>query len=299
VSLPELSGIDLREALTHRGVKTASPEALRALSAEARARSVVVVQDAFTSHYDTSVVVDWCELLIALGFMPWLAPFRPNGKPQHVLGLLGTFERTAEANARMLEALAATGVALVGVDPSMTLAYRAEYVKALGADRVPAVLLPQEWLARRIDDLPTLEADASNPWGLLPHCTEKTNAPAATADWKKVAERLGIVLQTVPSGCCGMAGLYGHERANRATSQAIYALSWRHIVAEPRHAGRLVATGYSCRCQAALVDGVDLPHPIQVLLARVRASLDAPVEPPVEPPKPPVAALAPQHHDQA
>jgi Fe-S oxidoreductase len=300
VSLPELSGIDLREALTHRGVKTASPEALRALSAEARARSVVVVQDAFTSHYDTSVVVDWCELLIALGFMPWLAPFRPNGKPQHVLGLLGTFERTAEANARMLEALAATGVALVGVDPSMTLAYRAEYVKALGADRVPVVLLPQEWLVQRLDDLPRLEADPSNPWHLLPHCTERTNAPAATADWKKVAERLGIALRLVASGCCGMAGLYGHERDHRATSEAIYGLSWRSIVAEPRHAGRLVATGYSCRCQAALVDGIDLSHPIQVLLARVRAARAVPADAsPTPPPMPSAPTLAPEHHDQA
>lgn len=302
VSLPAMSGIDLRETLSGRGVRMASSEALRSLSAAERGRSVVVVQDAFTSHYDTSVVVDWCELLLVLGFTPWLAPFRPNGKPQHVLGLLGRFERTAEANAGMLRELAATGVDLVGVDPSMTLAYRAEYVKALGSGRVPAVLLPQEWLIKRIDDLPKLEADASDPWYLLPHCTERTNAPAATADWKKIVERLGIALQIVPSGCCGMAGLYGHERDHRATSEAIYALSWQPIVAEPRHAGRLVATGYSCRCQAALVDGVDLPHPIQVLLARVRATRAAPVGAPPQQPSAPSAPsapmLAPEHHDQ-
>ena len=300
VSLPELSGIDLRRTLAGRGVRVASAETLSALTAEERARSVVVVQDAFTSHYDTAVVLDWCELLLALGFVPWLAPFRPNGKPQHVLGLLDRFERTAAANVRMLGELAATGVALVGVDPSMTLAYRAEYVKALGADRVPVVLLPQEWLVQRLDDLPRLEADPSNPWHLLPHCTERTNAPAATADWKKVAERLGIALRLVASGCCGMAGLYGHERDHRATSEAIYGLSWRSIVAEPRHAGRLVATGYSCRCQAALVDGIDLSHPIQVLLARVRAARAVPADAsPPPPPMPSAPTLAPEHHDQA
>lgn len=300
VSLPGMSGIDLREALARRGVRTASPEALRALTAAERGRSIVVVQDAFTSHYDTAVVLDWCELLLALGFIPWLAPFRPNGKPQHVLGLLGRFERTAAANARMLGGLAATGVDLVGVDPSMTLAYRAEYVKALGADRVPVVLLPQEWLIRRLDDLPKLEADPSNPWHLLPHCTERTNAPAATADWKRVADRLGIALRIVPSGCCGMAGLYGHERDHRATSEAIYGLSWRSIVAAPRHAGRLVATGYSCRCQTALVDGVELSHPIQALLARVKAARAVPAgASPPRPSTPPAPTLAPAHHDQA
>ena len=32
-------------------------------------------------------------------------------------------------------------------------------------------------------------------------------------------------------------------------------------LADPDYAGRLVATGYSCRTQAGIVDGVDLLHP--------------------------------------
>ena len=235
-----------------------------------RGKSVVIVQDAFTSYYDTQVVLDFCELLKRLGFMPWLAPFMPNGKPQHVLGYLRKFERTATANADMLNALAATGVGLVGVDPSMTLAYRAEYVKVLGKKQVPEVLLPQEWLARRIDSVPELRAaPTSGPWQLLPHCTERTNAPAATADWAKVARRLGIDLRVVPAGCCGMAGLYGHERDNRSTSEAIYRLSWSKRVSDPLQVGRLLATGYSCRCQASLLGGAHLLHPVQVLLSRL------------------------------
>jgi Fe-S oxidoreductase len=228
------------------------------------------VQDAFTSFYDTGVVLDFIDLLRQLGFVPWLAPFLPNGKPQHVLGFLGRFERSAQANARMLDALAATGVPLVGVDPSMTLAYRAEYTKALGGERAPAVALPQEWLAKHIEALPELELDASNAWSLLPHCTEKTNALKATADWVTVFRRLGIPLRVVPSGCCGMAGLYGHERANRATSEAIYNLSWAEITSDPRYSGRLLATGYSCRSQAKLMEDVRLPHPVQVLLTAIK-----------------------------
>ena len=85
--------------------------------------------------------------------MPWLAPFRPNGKPLHVHGFLGRFERVAARNAAMLRALAAESVPLVGLDPSMTLTYRSEY-KALGADSVPKVQLVQEWLAQRLDELP-------------------------------------------------------------------------------------------------------------------------------------------------
>ena len=270
--MPELSGIDLQAVLKQRGVQDRVRDGVVGPFRPRTARkSVVIVQDAFTSYYDSRIVLDFCELLQRLGFLPWLAPFKPNGKPQHVLGFLRGFERTAAANAGMLNALAETGVALVGVDPSMTLAYRAEYVKALGKGRVPQVALPQEWLASNIDRLPELGVEAASPWHLLPHCTEKTNAPAATADWVKVARRLGVDLKIVPAGCCGMAGLYGHERANRPTSEAIYRLSWSRLVSDPRHTGRLVATGYSCRSQASLMDGVHLLHPLQVLLARVKA----------------------------
>lgn len=276
VALPEIGTLDLPAVLAQGGVQLATPAALNALPETERRKSVVVVQDAFTTHYDAVVVLELIELLKRLGFRPWLAPFLPNGKPQHVLGLLESFRRTADRNAGMLNALAGTGVELVGVDPSMTLAYRAEYVKALGRDAAPAVALPQEWLAVRLDDLPQLAFANSPAWTLLPHCTERTNAPAATADWVKVGRRLGVDLRIEASGCCGMAGLYGHERANRATSQAIYGLSWAPILADAQHAGRTLATGYSCRCQAHLMDGVRLLHPVQVLLRAVKARTTAP-----------------------
>ena len=38
------------------------------MTPQQRRRSVVVVQDAFTSHYDTGVVLDVFELLARLGF---------------------------------------------------------------------------------------------------------------------------------------------------------------------------------------------------------------------------------------
>jgi (R)-2-hydroxyglutarate dehydrogenase len=270
VALPSLDRLNVQRLLGERGVRKALPDLLGRISAAERKRHVVVVQDAFTSYYDAAVVVDLCELIQRLGFTPWIAPFKANGKAQHVLGFLGAFERTARANAAMLSQLAATGVELIGVDPSMTLAYRAEYAKAIGEP--PAVSLPQEWLARHLDSLPQLEpATKSDRWALLPHCTERTNAPRSILDWQRVSRRLGIELVVLPSGCCGMAGLYGHERANRARSEAIYQLSWANYLEDPSYTGRIVATGYSCRTQAAIVDAVDLMHPAQLLLKRINA----------------------------
>nr|WP_315236400.1 FAD-binding and (Fe-S)-binding domain-containing protein [uncultured Albidiferax sp.] len=268
-ALPQIDVTDVHGELRRRGVRLASAAALAALPDAERHKAVIVVQDAFTTHYDATVVLDTFELLQRLGFLPWLAPFMPNGKPQHVLGFLARFRETASRNAEMLRSLSATGVALIGIDPSITLSYRAEYVKLLGAEAVPRVALPQEWLAERLDELPRLAPSGGPAWALLPHCTERTNAPAAMLDWVRVASHLGVGLRVLASGCCGMAGLYGHELANRATSERIYGLSWGAILAEAESAGRTLATGYSCRCQVNLMDGIQLQHPLQLLLRTV------------------------------
>jgi Fe-S oxidoreductase len=236
---------------------------------EERERSVVVVQDAFTTHYETPLVLALLDLLADLGFRPWLAPFLPNGKPLHVHGFLTRFERQARANAAMLQDLAATGVDLIGLDPSMTLTYRSEYRAALGGNEVPQVRLVQEWLAGRLADRPLPEM--AHEFLLLPHCTERTTAPASLRDWQAVFARLGHRLTIVPAGCCGMAGTYGHEAEHRGMSERIYGLSWAGHVAEAGRSGRLLADGYSCRSQAKLIDGVSLPHPVQALLGALHS----------------------------
>ena len=109
--------------------------------------SVVVVQDAFTSFYDTQVLLDLLDLLLLLGIRPWLTRFRPSGKPLHVQGFLGRFEKVAGDTAEYLSRLAASGVDLIGVDPSMTMTYRSEYAQALPGRDLPRVHLVQEWLA--------------------------------------------------------------------------------------------------------------------------------------------------------
>ena len=276
VSLPRLRAGGGTRGLARRGIREATPDALAALPEAERRKCVVVVPDAFTLHFEGELVAAFCEFLQRVGFRPWLAPYLPNGKPLHVLGFLKGFHGVAERNARMLNALAATGVPLVSLDPSLTLTYRFEYAKELRSEPAPKVMLPQEWLASRIDELPKISPRDAGSYLLMPHCTERTNAPAAVALWPLLFKRFGIELKVLATGCCGMAGLYGHEARNRATSEAIYRLSWAGRVANPENAGRLVATGYSCRSQVGHVDGIALAHPIQVLLAAVKEEHLAP-----------------------
>ena len=252
---PLLSGIHLQQELLRRGFTLAGTRA-------PADNGVIIVQDAFTSFFETTLVLDTFELLRKLGFTPQLAPYLPNGKPLHVHGFLSRFARTATANSAMLQDLARSGVPLVGIDPSMTLTYRSEYAKTL--ENPPKVALLQEWLAQALAKRPP-PAKAAASFTLLPHCSEKTNVATAFSDWEAVFKALGSTLSTRPAGCCGMAGTFGHEADHRKMSEQIYKQSWAKIVHQ--QGDSLLATGYSCRCQARLIDHISLRHPVQALLA--------------------------------
>lgn len=266
VDSPTLSDFDFRATCRRFAVQTATPKRLAELDESLRARSLILVQDAFTRYFETPVFAAFIELASRLGYRVLLAPYSANGKPLHVQGFLGAFARTARRNARRLQALANFGIPLVGLDPAMTLVYRQEYAKLDGLD-CPAVLLPQEWLA---EVLPSSDAEApSGSYRLLAHCTEKTNATAATALWGQVFRQAGLQLATQATGCCGMSGTYGHEARNLETSRAIFAQSWEPALAR-EDAGEALATGYSCRSQTQRLRHQRLRHPIEALLEHLR-----------------------------
>ncbi|WP_341501115.1 FAD-binding and (Fe-S)-binding domain-containing protein [Gallaecimonas sp. GXIMD4217] len=241
-------------------------EAIRAMSAEQRHKLVLVVQDPFTSYYDATVVADLIRLIRALGHEPRLLPFVPNGKPEHVKGFLDRFAKTAATAAAFFNELHALGLPLVGVDPSLVLCYRDEYHKALGDQRGDfQVLLPQEWLVT-LPDGDWQGAQGAGQLTLFAHCTEKTNAPAAEGQWQQIFARAGFELATAKVGCCGMAGTYGHEAEHLDSSKAIYELSWRQAIDQAGH-DKMLATGYSCRCQVGRMEGQKPQHPVSRLLA--------------------------------
>ncbi|WP_075879675.1 D-2-hydroxyglutarate dehydrogenase YdiJ [Vreelandella massiliensis] len=270
---PLLSRASVKKQLRAWGVAEATPTALSLLTEQQRAQSVILVQDAFTTHFEAQVVIDIVELLSRLGLRVFVMPFSANGKPLHVQGFLGAFERTAVKQAKRLRTLARFDVPLVGIDPAMTLTYRQEYVKSLGADAVPKVLMLQEWLATRLHTLAPSQPIHSDPgFKLLSHCTEKTNAPGSPKAWQQVFAAFGLELELVATGCCGMSGTYGHETRNVDTSKAIYAQSWQPQVEASHNDGKLIATGYSCRSQVKRFSEQTLPHPLQALLQTLKAS---------------------------
>ncbi len=270
--VPELSAEPLPDALAQLGVEVLdSPAPLQGLSPEEKKRTVVLVQDAFTSFYEAHVVADTCALLQQLGYRVWALPFLPNGKPLHVKGFLDAFRKVARRNVAFLEPYAATGVPLFGIDPSVVLTYRDEYPKILGQRSLNfEVLLPQELLLQQPKRLRARPVSSQVTFELLGHCMEKTGALASQEQWKRVFQLMGAELTLRTVGCCGMAGTYGHETEHLETSRIIYEQSWGKLMPATGPARlQVVATGFSCRSQVKRFDGFRPKHPAQALLTEL------------------------------
>ncbi|WP_332419086.1 FAD-binding and (Fe-S)-binding domain-containing protein [Vibrio metschnikovii] len=276
VDTPRLSIPTLAARARRHNIVPFDRQQLMTLSQQQRSEHVIIVQDPFTSYYDAQVVEDFIALVIKLGKKPILLPFKPNGKAQHIKGFLQRFKSTATSTAGFLSQVADLNIAMVGVDPALVLCYRDEYVEILGQQRGEfEVLTAHEWLLPRLAEIPS-QANVTQanidqgqapqaPWYLLAHCTEKTKLPNAEKEWGQIFSHFGAELHTVPVGCCGMAGTFGHEVDKLQMSKDIYVLSWQPSLDKlPKE--RCLMTGYSCRSQVKRFEEIQPRHPIQALL---------------------------------
>lgn len=270
--LPLLSSPSLKQQLAGSKAVSVTLEMLESMSEEQRraGRYLFIVQDPFTSYFDAKVVADFAALTEKLGFQPVLLPFSPNGKAQHIKGFLARFARTANKTADFLNRVARLGCPMAGVDPALVLCYRDEYKMVLPPEKQQfRVMLVHEFLAEYADSLPVNDVSVNTPpWYLFSHCTESTALPDSVKTWQNLFSRFGSSLQSVSTGCCGMAGTYGHEMPNLARSKGIYQLSW----AQPYQSlpsERCLTTGYSCRSQVKRMEGKVMLHPLQALLTLV------------------------------
>ncbi|HCR4033020.1 D-2-hydroxyglutarate dehydrogenase YdiJ [Morganella morganii] len=270
--LPLLSSPSLKQQLAGSKAVSVTLEMLESMSEEQRraGRYLFIVQDPFTSYFDAKVVADFAALTEKLGFQPVLLPFSPNGKAQHIKGFLARFARTANKTADFLNRVARLGCPMAGVDPALVLCYRDEYKTVLPPEKQQfRVMLVHEFLAEYADSLPVNDVSVNTPpWYLFSHCTESTALPDSVKTWQNLFSRFGASLQSVSTGCCGMAGTYGHEMPNLARSKGIYQLSW----AQPYQSlpsERCLTTGYSCRSQVKRMEGKVMLHPLQALLTLV------------------------------
>ena len=232
-------------------------------------RGVVIVQDAFTTFYEPAVLEASCLLLRSLGFEPHVLPYFENGKALHIKGFLQAFGRVVVRNTALLRRVSVLGFPMVGIEPAVVLTYRDEYPKQLEGDAGFRVSLLQEWLADQ--DLVTRIGSGKTSFRLLSHCTEQALVSKAPALWAKVFGALGVPLEIVKTGCCGMCGVYGHEVAHKPNSLGIFGLSWKGKIDPALDERRVLATGHSCRSQVERALGFTPRHPAEALLAALES----------------------------
>jgi len=264
---PLLDPVRAPERLARHGIPCSRLNDLERLPKDGRV--VVVLQDAFTTFYEPAVLEASCRLLRVLGYEPHVLPYFDNGKALHIKGFLQAFGRVVSRNTELLRGIAALGFPLVGIEPAVALTYRDEYPKQLQAETGFRVWLLQEWLAEQDLSAPRHAVRAGSAGGgfsLLSHCTEQALVARAPEQWARVFGALGVPLELLKSGCCGMCGVYGHEVAHKQDSLGIFALSWKGKI-DQRERDRVLVTGHSCRTQIERVMGFTPRHPAQALLS--------------------------------
>ncbi|MDJ0844390.1 FAD-binding and (Fe-S)-binding domain-containing protein [Crocosphaera sp.] len=261
VNPPVISSPSLRQQLTKEfDIKT-----LTKLSIEEQKNSIILLQDAFTSFYESQLVMDTYHFLETLGYHVYILPFFINGKPLHLKGFITSFKTVVQQNINHLKTVLDLDIPLIGIEPSMTLTYRDEYNKIAGDQNIfNNVQLIQEFLVKQEKKLPKIESNDS--YYLLGHCHEKSLVFNSQEQWQTVFNHMGINLNLLSVGCCGMAGMYGHEKEHYQNSKGIYQSSWQqHLPQNIEDRPYYLVTGYSCRSQVKRFSGWKPQHPIQTL----------------------------------
>ena len=264
IDAPSMSKLNLKHSLKERNAPEFNLKEFDEFTEAEKEKTVCIVQDIYTSVYETRIALTIYDFLTALGFRVYFTPFRINGKPAYVKGFLKYFHKQAKKATKLYNEIASKGIALVGIDPAMTLVYRDEYPKNLGEDVKFKVQMIQEWLVSKLDDIPTAEGLLKREFNLFMHCTEKSLSFESAQYWQKIFKHFGMKTKIANVGCCGMSGSFGHESKHINISKDIYNLSWKDKIKDYGITSSVV-TGFSCRCQVKRMEGHTIKHPIEIL----------------------------------
>lgn len=269
-SLPELHREHFRNWFHQRGtgnaVRGAKPS--NRLPSSRASRSVVLLDDCFTTFQEPRIGRAAVELLDRAGFQVELAGIC-CGRAMISKGFLTEARTLAKEGVARLDAFAAAGMPILGLEPSCILTLADEWpelVPGAAAKRIAAVAeMADAWLARQASDNGLSIPLSAGPKKALfhAHCHQK-----ALVGGKGSADALRLVpdlaVEVLDAGCCGMAGAFGYEKEHYDVSVKIANLALIPAVnAEPT--ATIVATGTSCRHQIRDLTGREALHPLEVL----------------------------------
>jgi Fe-S oxidoreductase len=248
-------------------------------------RRVYLFLDEFTRYQEPALAETFVRLMNRLGYGVIVPKHTESGRAAISKGCVRQAKRYAEKNIRLLKDIVSAETPLVGIEPSCILSFRDEYPDIVSPEyreaarqMAPHCMLFDEFLMREAEAGRITEEQFSDMhaeiW-LHGHCHQK-----ALVGVEKTAALLNMPTNTtvhvIPSGCCGMAGSFGYEKAHYRTSIAIGEMILFPAVREAVKADRverpvfIAAPGTSCRTQIHDGTGITALHPIEILYRLLR-----------------------------
>jgi len=228
---------------------------------------VVLFADTFNRYFEPENLRAAVRVLRAGGydvFAPASAAGRPYccGRTYLSAGMVDAARAEAERLVTALYPLARSGVRIVGLEPSCTLALRDEVPALLGTAQAETVADAVLTFAELLDaDRPSLPIapGAAGSVKLHGHCHQKA------FDLVKPAEAVlrdiaGARVETIETSCCGMAGAFGYGRDTYDVSIRMAEASLLPAIRNAAVDDAIIADGTSCRCQIGDGTGREAVH---------------------------------------
>jgi len=163
---------------------------------------------------------------------------------------------------------------LLGIEPSAILTFRDEYEDLADDDQLEAAkelsshtYLIDEFITKEIAKGNISKEQFTREHKLIKlhgHCQQKAwNALTASVNMLSLPENYKV--ETIPSGCCGMAGSFGYEKEHYDISMQIGELVLFPAVRKQPENVIIAAPGTSCRHQIKDGTGRKAKHPVEIL----------------------------------
>jgi Fe-S oxidoreductase len=237
-------------------------------------KTVHLFCDEFTNYNDTEIGIKAILLLEELGYEVIIPEHLESSRTWLSKGLLRDAKKIINKNITALKDLVTEDKPLIGVEPSAIPTFRDEYIDLADDDLFDAakslsqhVFTIEEFIAKEIDKGNITSSQFKNDKRnikLHGHCQQKAlSSIAPTVKILSLPENYSV--ETIPSGCCGMAGSFGYEKEHYEISMKIGELVLFPTVRKQSADTIVAAPGTSCRHQIKDGTGKIAKHPVEIL----------------------------------
>jgi Fe-S oxidoreductase len=237
-------------------------------------KKIFLFCDEFTDYNDTEIGIKAIQLLEKLGYEVNIPTHLESSRTWLSKGLVRKAKEIINKNIQLLYPVVTEATPLVGIEPSAILTFRDEYIDLATDDNLTKAktlsknvfyideFIAREFAAGKIDA--ALFSSANKKIKLHGHCQQKSlSALSDTSSILSIPKNYSV--ETIPSGCCGMAGSFGYEKEHYDLSMQIGELVLFPAVRNADAETIIAAPGTSCRHQIKDGTGIKAKHPVEIL----------------------------------